>query len=136
MPLMEWNDKKMSVGITTFDDDHQQIVGMLNELFDGVQAGRTKDVLGMTLEKLLALAGGHFSREEEYMARYGYTDLASHKAEHQRLTGQVVELKKKYQSGQTITLSIEVLAFLKALVKHIQEYDRKYGSFFNAKGVK
>ncbi len=136
MPLMEWNDR-MSVSVGIFDDDHKKLVTMLNALFDAVQAGKGKDALGKILDGLIEYTKNHFAREEDYMTKNGYPDLAAHRKEHEELTKQVIEVQKKYHSGSTATLSMEVMNFLKNwLIKHIQGTDKKYGPFFNAKGIR
>lgn len=136
MPLMEWNDK-LSVGVAQFDTEHKKLVAMVNELFDAVQGGRGKDALGSILDGLIAYTKTHFANEERYMQQHGYADFATHKAEHEALAKQVVGVQRKYHSGATPTLSMEVMNFLKNwLIKHIQGTDKKYTPFMNAKGVK
>lgn len=136
MPLMQWNDR-MSVGIEQFDADHKKLVDMLNSLFDGMQAGKAKDVLGPILDELVAYTKTHFAREEEAMSRLGYQDFAGHKREHDDLTKQVIDVQTKFHQEITASLSMEVMNFLKNwLVKHIQGTDRKYTAFFQAKDYK
>ncbi len=135
MPLMVWNDK-LSVGITQFDEEHKQLVALVNELFDAVQAGRSKEALGGILDSLVAYTKSHFTHEEEHFARLGYPDRDAHKAEHDALASQVLEVQRKYHAGATATLSMEVMNFLKNwLIKHIQGTDKKYGPFLKEKGV-
>jgi len=70
-------------------------------------------------------------------ARTAYPAAAAHKKEHDDLTKQVLDVKKKFQEGATATLSMEVLNFLrKWLLNHIQGSDKKYGPHLNAKGIK
>ena len=133
---MEWNDR-MSVGVKIFDDEHKKLVGMLNALFDAVQAGKGKDALGKILDELINYTKNHFAREEDYMTKNAYPDFPAHKKEHEDLAKQVIEVQKKYHAGSTATLSMEVMNFLKNwLIKHIQGTDKKYGPFLNAKGIK
>lgn len=136
MPLMEWNTK-LSVGVNTFDEEHKVLVGMVNELFDAVQAGHGREVLGGIVDRLIAYTANHFAHEERFMTLHKYPDLAAHKAEHEALVKQVLDVQAKYHSGATATLSIDVLNFLKNwLVKHIQGTDKKYGPFLTEHGVK
>lgn len=136
MPLMQWNPK-LSVGIAQFDQEHQRLVGMVNDLFDAMQAGKGKDALGRILDGLITYTQTHFAHEEQFMAQHGFPGLAEHKAEHVALAAQVAEVQKKYKAGNTGTLSLEVLNFLKNwLLKHIQGTDKNYGPFLNAKGVR
>lgn len=136
MPLMTWNDK-MSVGIPSIDAEHQKLVSMLNELFDAVQAGRGRDALGKILDALIEYTKSHFANEERFMTQHSYPDFAAHKKEHEDLAKQVLDVQKKYHSGATATLGMEVMNFLKNwLIKHIQGTDMKYSPFLKAKGVK
>lgn len=89
MPLMEWNEK-LSVGVQQFDSEHKKLVGMVNDLFDAVQAGRGKDILGPILDGLIGYTKTHFANEERYMTQHGFPGLAAHKAEHDALAKQVL----------------------------------------------
>ena len=136
MPLMNWSDK-LSVGIAAIDDEHKKLVAMLNELFDGIQAGRAGDSLGKVLDGLIAYTAAHFKHEEDLFAKTGYPDAAAHKKEHDDLTKQVLDVQAKYKAGVTGTLSLEVMNFLKNwLVKHIQGSDKAYSPHLNSKGVR
>ena len=136
MPLMTWTDK-MSVGVQALDDDHKKLVGMVNTLFDGIQAGQGKDAVGRILDGLIQYTVEHFKREEDFFAQTGYADAAAHKAMHQALCQQVLDVQKKFNEGASATLSLEVMNFLKNwLINHIQGTDKKYGPFLNGKGIK
>ena len=120
MPLMEWNEK-LSVGITQFDNEHKVLVGMVNDLFDG----------------LINYTKTHFANEERFMTLHKYPNFEAHKAEHDALAKQVLDVQAKYKSGASAALSMEVMNFLKNwLVKHIMGTDKTYGPFLNSKGVK
>ena len=136
MALMNWTDK-LSVGVAVIDDDHKKLVGMVNELYDAMQAGRGRDLLGHILDGLVQYTRFHFAREEKFFAQTGYPDAVAHKQEHDELTRQVLGVQQKYLSGTTTTLSLDVLHFLKDwLIKHIQGSDRKYRPHLNAKGIR
>jgi hemerythrin len=49
---MTWTDK-LSVGVGVIDDDHKKLVGMVNELYDAMQAGHGKEKLGRILDELV-----------------------------------------------------------------------------------
>lgn len=135
MPLMEWSEK-LSVGVTQIDAQHKQLVAMVNTLYDGVQAGHGKDVLGKVLDGLIGYTAEHFAFEEQLFARTNYAAAAAHKKEHDDLKKQVLDVQAKYKSGATGTLSLEVMNFLKNwLVKHIQGSDKRYAPHLHANGI-
>jgi hemerythrin len=136
MPLMVWNDK-FSVGVTVIDQEHQKLVGMVNELYDAVQSGHGKEVLGKILDGLITYTKTHFAHEEKFFAETDYPDRVAHKRQHDDLTRQVLDVQTKYRAGATGTLSVEVLNFLKNwLITHIQGSDKKYVPHLHAKGIR
>lgn len=135
MPMMTWTEK-LSVGVAVLDDDHKRLVAMLNDLYDAMQAGHGKELVGPTLEGLVEYAKLHFAREEKFFAQTGYPLAAAHKQEHDDLTRQVLEVRNKYAAGVTASLSMDVLKFLRNwLIGHIQGSDQKYRPHLNAGGV-
>ena len=135
MALLTWQDK-YSVGIRQIDDQHKQLISMINELNDAMLAGKGKDVLMTVLNKLASYCVSHFSVEEKLFDTHVYPETADHKDKHQKMTAKVTALIGEVQSGKS-TVSIEVMNFLKNwLDKHIMETDKKYGSYLNSKGVK
>ncbi len=135
MTLVEWNEK-MSVGVSVIDDEHKRLVGMLNELYDAMQAKQSKEALGNVLDGLVAYTTYHFKHEETLFAETDYPDAAEHEKEHADLTSQVLDVQRKYQEGVSGTLSTEVLNFLrKWLLAHILRSDKKFGPHLNANGI-
>ncbi len=136
MPLMVWNEK-LSVGIKSIDDQHKKLVALLNQLHDGMMAGKGKEVVGNVLKGLVDYTTNHFRYEEDLFTRNGYADAAAHKKAHADLVPQVVEIQKKYEQSGPATLTIQVMNFLKDwLTVHILGTDMKYGPYLIAKGIK
>jgi hemerythrin-like metal-binding protein len=134
MAFFEWNSQ-MSVGVKACDDDHKQLIDMLNRLYEGMKKGQGKDVLGKVLDDLVKYTKFHFAREEEFFDRTGYP-AADHKREHRELVTQAETLQSRYKSGES-ALSIETLDFLRDwLTIHIQGTDKKYSSYLNEHGIR
>ncbi|MBS0644849.1 MAG: bacteriohemerythrin [Acetobacteraceae bacterium] len=136
MTLMAWNDA-FSVGVPSIDKEHQRLIGLLNALYDAVQSNQAKEKLGQVLDGLIAYTATHFKTEERYFAQTHYPDAERHSREHEELTRQVLEVQRRFKAGETATLSMEVMNFLKRwLVNHIQGSDRKYAPHLQSKGIK
>jgi hemerythrin len=132
--LFPWKEA-YSVKIGVIDMQHKGLVNFLNELHQAMIEGRGKDVLGKILANLIKYTQVHFAAEEKLMQSHGYPGYPLHKPEHDRLTAQVLDFQRKFQSNE-IALTIEVMEFLKDwLSKHILGSDKKYGPFLNAQGV-
>ncbi|OGQ56215.1 MAG: hypothetical protein A3J24_07905 [Deltaproteobacteria bacterium RIFCSPLOWO2_02_FULL_53_8] len=134
MSLFNWSDK-YSVGVHVFDTQHKTFVALINELHDSMRAGNARDALGGILKRLLEYARMHFADEERQMTLFSYPDLACHKAAHDKLLVQIIELKAKFDGGAN-AITIEVVNFLKDwLINHTLLADKKYTVFFNDRGV-
>jgi len=134
MPLLNW-EESYSVNVSEFNDQHKKLIDLINKLFDAMKAGKGKDVMGDIFSELIDYTVVHFQAEELLMHKYNYPDMNSHIAEHNDLTRQAKELEAKFKSGASF-VTIDVLNFLKDwLTKHIVGSDKKYGPFFNSKGV-
>lgn len=135
MALFTWKDE-YSVNIREIDDQHKQLVNMVNELHEAMMQQRAKDVLGSILNKLVSYCASHFATEERLMQTHGYPDFTDHKAKHDKMTAKVLALQSDLKAGK-MNLTIEVSQFLKDwLDKHILGTDKKYSAHLNAKGVK
>ena len=131
---MAWSPD-FSVKVKQFDDQHMKLVNMVNELHDAMKAGKGTEALGKILNGLISYTATHFADEERMMTTHTYPGMPTHKAEHEKLVKQVLDLQQKFKAGQPI-LTLEVMKFLKDwLVKHIQGEDKKYGVYFNSKGI-
>ena len=135
MALIQWNDD-LNVGVLEIDRQHQRLVGMINDLNDAMKQGQGKDVLDKIINGLTNYTKTHFGIEEKYFDQFGYPDANNHKKEHLNFTKKVTEFKAGFDKGK-IGLSIEVMNFLSNwLQNHIKRVDKKYGPFFNEKGLK
>lgn len=134
MAFLLWTPA-LSVGVRQFDDQHQALVRMLNDLHTAMMEGRGNDVLGKTLAGLVDYTATHFADEERLLALHGYPELPAHREEHRKLVEQVVALQERYRSSRA-GLTVEVMIFLKDwLVQHIQGADRRYGGHLRSRGV-
>lgn len=135
MGFFDWRDD-YSVGIKKIDEQHKKLVGHLNELYDSMKGGKGKETLGAVMKGLVEYTKIHFITEESLLKLYKYPEFESHKKKHEKMTDHVLQLNRKYDSGE-ISNPIQITNFLKDwLAKHILETDKSYGPFLNDKGVR
>ncbi len=134
MPLIEWSDS-LSVQIAEIDAQHQQLVGMINELHDAMKAGRAQHSLGNIVTRLAYYAETHFATEERYFTDYAYPRASAHTAEHHAFMEKVKGYERDLTAGR-LMLSMDVMKFLGDwLVRHIQGVDQQYTEHFRARGA-
>lgn len=112
MPLMIWKDE-YDTGVKTCDDQHRNLVKMLNELLEAMKAGKGKEALDKVLTGLVEYTLYHFKTEEDAFKKYGYDRAASdfHKKEHDALVQQVADFKRRFDGGEMVTIGL--MNFLK-----------------------
>lgn len=134
MSFMTWNDS-MSVGISEIDNQHKQLIAIINNLAEAMRARRSNEELGKILAELSRYTLNHFSLEERYFRQFGYPDAAAHIAQHKDFISKVSTFSADFASGK-LAISIEVMNFLSDwLVKHIKGTDKQYGPFLKEKGL-
>ncbi len=134
MEFIEWGEH-LSVGVTVFDNEHKQLVSLVNKLNQALLAGSAKKTMQEILQSLVNYTKIHFKHEEDYMVLYDYPEYEKHKKEHDTLTEQVMDFYTRYQAGETV-FSFELMNFLKDwLTNHILITDKKYKKFFQSKNV-
>ncbi len=135
MALFEWRDD-YSVKVPSIDAQHKKLVGMLNDLHDGMTSGTSAERLGALLNGLVDYTAKHFAYEEELFAAHGFPEAPAHIAEHKALVEQVLDFKKKYEANQA-SINMQLMKFLKDwLIKHILGSDKGYSAHLVERGVK
>ena len=134
MALFVWNEK-YSVGVREMDTQHKVLVDIINELYQAMQENRSKEIVGPIISKLVNYTKTHFTNEERYMEKYGYPELASQKREHIAFVDKITGYKNDFEAGK-VAMTVGMTSFLKDwLINHISGIDKKYGPFFNEKGL-
>lgn len=135
MALVTWSDS-LSVNVAEIDQQHRNLIAMINELNDAMKQGKGKDVLGQIVNRLISYTATHFKTEETYFAQFGYPDMENHKKEHAAFVRKVLSFKEGFEKKE-LSLTIEVMRFLSDwLKKHIMGTDKRYTRFFNEMGLK
>ncbi len=132
--VVSWTDD-LSVSVRTFNTHHQNIIRMLNELYDAVKNERGRLTVGPILDRLTEYAGYHFGCEERAFEHFGYPECEHHKEQHAELVQRVGKLREEYEHGST-TVVLDTLQLLRSwLLEHIKQCDKRYRSFFANKPV-
>ncbi|KWT92045.1 bacteriohemerythrin [Candidatus Magnetominusculus xianensis] len=135
--LMSWHTS-YSVGVKKYDDDHKELIHLINKLHAAMKLGLGTQILGDILGDLIEYTATHFKDEEQEMKRLGYPkqDSDAHIAQHHKFVQQALEVQQKFKEGRG-GLTLDIMSFLKKwLAEHIVGTDKKYMSFFNSKGLK
>lgn len=123
-----------SVDIKTIDNQHQELICILNHLFIAVSRRQADKEIAVILDDLVAYTKTHFALEEKLMQQAGYEGFEAHKLEHRNLIERLDQLGKKFMVDEK-PIHFELLSFLKSWLKeHIQGSDKKYSAALQSEG--
>lgn len=136
MAHISWMDE-YSVNIKLIDDQHKHFLGIMDEVYDAFSAINSATIMGHVIEELVEYTNIHFSTEEKYFDEFNCDNIEkeAHKMRHREFTEKVLELKGKYEGGQTDLVAETIDMLENWLIQHIMTYDKKYTACFNEHGL-
>ncbi|MBC7951825.1 MAG: bacteriohemerythrin [Rhodospirillaceae bacterium] len=135
MALIDWSDR-LSVHVVEFDQDHQRLISILNNLWEASEERRGHEVIVTLLGELIDYTRTHFAREEEMFVRWDYPGAAKHVDAHRKLVAMAGELQAKFAQEGSEIVADEVFDFLRDwLIRHILGDDAIYANFFRNLGI-
>ena len=136
MAHLEWNEN-YSVRIKAMDDFQKKLIGIIDELNNGVKSDCADEALHKIFSELPVYTKYHFTEEEDLMSQYDYPELSSHKEEHDKLIETLQDLQKQFDERKSdLMIILKMQNFLRrGLINHIIGLDKKYKSYLNNKKI-
>lgn len=91
MNLLEWKSE-YSVGIASMDDDHREMIDLINNVYAKLGAAPETAAIEECMESIFTTISMHFALEERLMREAGYDEYVDHKDDHEELLDEVREL--------------------------------------------
>ena len=131
MALIDWKPE-FSVGIDDVDHEHQELIALINEVYDNLQReGVTKEQVAEGLGEIHAKIAAHFALEEHIMQQAGYERLAEHKADHDLLLDDIVAIIERYQADAYFKYETELSTHLRDwFTVHFRTHDARLHTLF------
>lgn len=122
-----WDPSKYSVHVMAMDQEHQELIKIMNRLYEKADSNADKSVVGPILKELGEFVLKHFADEEAFFDKLqNYDKKEVHKQIHKDLVDKFLVHAGKFE--QTGKLTPDFFAFLKVwLTAHIAGVDMKYG---------
>jgi hemerythrin len=95
--LIEWRDS-FSVGLPEVDQEHRELIEMINALQLEAAGGTDIDGVTAALGEIHARISAHFALEEKHMTSLGYTGYPEHKADHERLLDDIRDIMEEAEA--------------------------------------
>lgn len=137
---ISWRDE-FSIGISSIDDQHKKLLGMLNQLnsIEHAQAGQARQPgkLVEMLDNLSEYAAHHFAQEEALMHTHlpDAESTTHHLLAHRTYWTIIVTLKNRFMKGDA-KVNAELVEYLNRWwIDHILKTDQQMGRELKSRGV-
>ncbi len=121
--MIKWNDG-LNLGVKSVDDEHKELLEIINKLSDAIDSNKTKDTLNNIFNELEEKAIEHFKNEEALLEKCNYPYVKEHHDTHNKFTLQVPELREKLSTLNDKKSAHELISYLiNWLFIHIIEED-------------
>ena len=97
MSLLQWKPE-FAVGIDSVDFEHEQMIRLINEIYEEMKTRRDADSIEQFMGDVLFAISAHFALEERIMREAGYAEYDAHKEDHEELLDQVRDLMDQFVS--------------------------------------
>ncbi|SKA09590.1 hemerythrin [Trichlorobacter thiogenes] len=134
MGLISCN-KILTVGVQRFDDDHHQLVAIINQLHRAFKSGKGDQSVKHALKQLDEYTNYHFQAEEMLLKQHDYPHLEEHQQAHQHILSRFAHLQAEFHDSPAAMQQNLMQFLLDWLISHTKNVDQQYGPFLNSKGV-
>jgi len=129
----EWQDS-YSVGVALVDDDHKNLVGILNSAVHAVSEHKGSEAVREIFDDLLEYTVYHFSHEEALLERTQFPGLEEHRAIHDRLIRKLLTFHQDYRR-RTVDIADVANFLIEWLLTHILEEDARFADHLRRHGI-
>jgi hemerythrin-like metal-binding protein len=123
--VVQWNAQQMTTTVRSIDQQHQELIRLINAVHETAQKRKTGDELMQQLTYLGQYAQNHFAHEEKIMGEHRCPAAGKNKAAHARFLQDYKDLvAQAQQTGPTPQLANSVKEMLAEwLASHICKID-------------
>jgi hemerythrin len=130
--MIKWK-KEFSVDVKELDNQHKEIIKILNRMLAMHAKGKHEKEIEKILDNLHEYIKEHFRTEEEYMLKHHYSGYDEQKQEHNQFIDRLCEFQKEYLKGHRLT-TITLFNFVwDWFSQHILKLDKQYSPLLKEK---
>ena len=130
-----WTDQQITYGVPAFDEEHQDLARMLNELCIAIDEDNFER-MGKLFETFRDAMFGHFAHEEQVMRDTAYPGYEQHLQEHSNLMKELDETGQHLSNVRDKDMDMFLVNHLSyILLGHIMTTDALYMPYFKEKGI-
>jgi hemerythrin len=124
MSLLEWKPE-YSVGIASMDDEHREMIDLINDVYAKLGTSSDPDAIEDCLENIYSTISLHFALEERIMREQSYAEYVEHKEDHEDLLDEIRDLMDEFFADQD--------AGARLLKKRLSDWFARHFASFDAR---
>ena len=105
MSLLHW-EKRYSVGIGAVDHEHQELIKLINRLYDEATSQGSREAVIDFFGDLFKAISAHFALEERFMREHGYDQFIQHKSDHERLLDEIRDMMDDFEQHEVASADL------------------------------
>jgi len=125
MSLFAWRPE-YTVNVASLDCHHQKLFSILNSVYENVMNSPEIGCVLPRIDELSEYTNYHFSAEEEYLKKQGYSGINEHIAMHREFTHTIESLRSSYNKNDLEVSRDLIIVLGDWLLRHVIKEDRKY----------
>lgn len=122
-----------SYGSAAMDRDHAGQLSLFNDLKAAVRSGAPDSLVYALLNELVEHTNLHFLSEQLAMKLHAYDAYEAHLLEHERLLGEVQNLRDSLTTGTATDKQSLIEALRSWLIVHIQTADKSLAEYLSTR---
>jgi hemerythrin-like metal-binding protein len=125
--LIQWNESRMATGVGSIDDQHRELIKMINKLHRACLEGAGKEELRGMMGFLGEYVGTHFRHEEQLMEQHRCPSRNANRTAHRKFLENFAHLNQQFEAhGPTTSLLLDLRSLVGDwLTTHICSVDTK-----------
>jgi hemerythrin len=130
--IVEW-DNRFLVGIQLIDDQHKELVRLINDFYLGcfTEDENAKLHFKLTVYGLVNYIKYHFASEEQVLERIRYPDINAHKRQHSEFVRELLERLEHFEQNRVFSIKNFIRYLRDWMVTHMTLIDKKYATYIH-----
>lgn len=124
MSFLQWKPE-YSVGVPSVDDEHREMIDMINGVYEGLGEAPDLKEIEKCLEDIFSAISLHFALEERIMRDNAYSEYDEHKEDHEDLLDEIRDLMDEFVADRD--------SGVKELEKRLSEWFSRHFATFDAR---
>ena len=135
MPIIAWEDR-MSVGLYLIDQQHMELVDLINALSDAMERGAKREEISRSIRRFYDYTNTHFRTEESLMDHATYPEYFTQVREHLDCSLRALEFHRQFVEDPDFDPKVLLDYIVEWFVSHTVGIDQSLAKHLLERGLR